>query len=67
MPSAYGISNGVGWYRANAGAFSDAGTTPANSGDGVYQWNDQSGAGNHLTQATAGNRPAHRPGRSRAS
>lgn len=57
MPSAYGISNCVGWYRAGVGVFSDAGTTPANSGDAAYQWNDQSGSGNHLTQATAGNRP----------
>lgn len=59
MGSAYGISNCIGWYRAGVGVFSDAGTTPANSGEGVYQWNDQSGSANHLSQATAGNRPMY--------
>jgi lysophospholipase L1-like esterase len=59
MPSAYGISACLGWYRAGVGVYSDAGVTSANPGDGVYQWNDQSGAGNHLTQTTAANRPIY--------
>jgi hypothetical protein len=37
--------------------FSDAGVTPAVDGAAVQQWNDQSGNGYHLIQATAGNRP----------
>ncbi len=57
MPSAYGLPNCVGWYQAGVGLFSDAGTTPANQGDGVYQWSDQSGNNNHLLQTTAANRP----------
>jgi lysophospholipase L1-like esterase len=57
MGTAYGIPSCIGWYRATTGVYSDAGTTPANPGDGVYQWNDQSGDDNHLIQTTAGNRP----------
>jgi hypothetical protein len=59
MGTAYGISNCIGWYRAGAGVFSDAGATPANSGDSVYQWNDQSGSANHLTQTDASSRPVY--------
>ena len=59
MPNAYGFPNCVGWYVANQGVYSDAGTTPAAPGAGVAQWNDLSGHGNHLTQPTAGNRPAY--------
>jgi lysophospholipase L1-like esterase len=57
MGSAYGFTNCVGWYRAAAGVFVDAGTTPAAAGDAVMQWNDLSGAGNHLTQTAAAARP----------
>lgn len=57
MGTAYGLSNCVGWFRAGIACYSDAGTTPAASGAGVYQWNDQSGAGNHLTQTAAAQRP----------
>jgi lysophospholipase L1-like esterase len=57
MPTAYGVSNCVGWYQASAGLYSDAGSTPAVQGGGVAQWNDCSGAGNHLTQTTAANQP----------
>jgi lysophospholipase L1-like esterase len=59
MSSAYGLPNCVGWYQAGVGVYSDAGSTPANSGDPVYQWNDQSGAGNHLVQTTSANRPVY--------
>src|SRR5207237_3607977 len=39
------------------GVYKDAGTTLAANNDTVQQWNDQSGNGNNLSQATAGNRP----------
>ena len=35
MPSAYGISSCLGWYRAGVGVYSDAGVTSANPGDTV--------------------------------
>ncbi|HMW26649.1 MAG TPA: hypothetical protein PKC51_08420, partial [Ferruginibacter sp.] len=31
------------WLKADAGAYSDAGITPAVNGQTVQQWNDQSG------------------------
>jgi hypothetical protein len=45
------------WYRADAGVYHDAGTTLAIDGQTVQQWNDQSGNGNNLSQASAGSRP----------
>jgi hypothetical protein len=51
------IAGLAGWWKADAGAYSDAGTTLCASGDTVAQWNDQSGRGNHFTQTTATNRP----------
>ncbi len=45
------------WLKADAGAYTDAGTTLATDGQTVRQFNDQSGNGNHASQATAGNRP----------
>jgi lysophospholipase L1-like esterase len=47
------------YYKADAGLWQDtAGTTPAvANADPVGRWDDQSGNGYHLTQATAGNRP----------
>ncbi|HNF01768.1 MAG TPA: LamG domain-containing protein, partial [Ferruginibacter sp.] len=45
------------WLKADAGAYSDAGITPAVNGQTVQQWNDQSGNANHAAQATAGLRP----------
>ena len=45
------------WLKANAGCYSDAGTTLCTDGTQVYQWNDQSGNGNNATQTTAANRP----------
>jgi hypothetical protein len=50
------------WLKADAGVFSDAGTTPAVNTDTVQQWNDQSGNNNHATQATAGKRPQYLTG-----
>ena len=46
-------------YEADSEVFTDAGTTPAADGEAVYQWNDQSGNGNHLTQTTSGDRPLY--------
>ena len=41
------ISDLALWLKADAGVFSDAGSTPAVDGDLVTQWNDQSGNNNH--------------------
>lgn len=40
------------WFKADAGVYSDAGTTPATAGQDVHQWNDQSGNGKHFTTKT---------------
>lgn len=47
------------WFK-DAGVFNDAGSTPAADADLVYQWNDQSGNGNHLTQPTSTKRPTYK-------
>lgn len=47
----------VAWYKADTGVFVDAGSTLATNGQTVQQWNDQSGNGYHLKQATGGSRP----------
>lgn len=47
----------VAWYQADSGVFSDAGSTPAADSALVQQWNDKSGNGYNLSQATSGNRP----------
>ena len=48
------------WLKADAGVYQDsAGTTPvASDNDPVGKWTDQSGTGNHYTQATSGARPS---------
>lgn len=51
------LSGLKGWWKADAGAYTDAGTTLATNGQAVQQWNDQSGQGKHFIQATAGNKP----------
>src|SRR5262245_42129684 len=51
------------WFRADAGVFEDlAGTDPAESGDGVAFWDDQSVAGLNVTQSTVGQRPTYLTG-----
>ena len=59
MPLAPPSPNLVVWLEADVGVFTDtAGTTPAvNDGDLIVRWSDQSGNGNHVLQATSGNRP----------
>ena len=51
------------WLRADAGVFSDAGTTPAANLASVQQWNDQLAGDNivaqNVSQASAGNRPQY--------
>lgn len=42
--------------------FNDAGTTLANYGDPVYQWNDKSGNNFHVSQATIGERGTYTAG-----
>jgi hypothetical protein len=49
----------VCWLKADAGVYHDAGVTLATNGQTVQQWNDQSGSGNHATQATSGDRPTY--------
>src|SRR5262245_53350712 len=49
-------SNLLAWYKATDGVYKDAGSTLAINNDTVQQWNDNSGNGFHLSQATAGNR-----------
>lgn len=51
----------LAWWRADAGVEETDGD-PAEDGDGVSRWIDQSGHGYHLTQATAGYRPTHEAG-----
>lgn len=53
-------TNLTGWWRADAGVYSDAGSTPAVDTGTVYQWNDQSGNGFHMSQPTSTNRPTYR-------
>ena len=50
-------SNNNLWLRADAGTFSDAGSTPALNTNQIRQWNDQSGNNRNATQATSANRP----------
>jgi hypothetical protein len=50
-------ANLVAWYKADAGVYHDAGVTLATNGQTVWQWNDQSGNGYHLVQATSAKRP----------
>ncbi|MDR6196686.1 T9SS type A sorting domain-containing protein [Siphonobacter sp. SORGH_AS_0500] len=48
------------WWRADApNLYSNAGTTPVTSGEGVYQWNDYKGLGYNLVQTNAGYRPIY--------
>jgi hypothetical protein len=47
------------WLRADAGTFSDLGTTPTTNGTTVRQWNDQSGNTKNAIQNTAAARPTY--------
>lgn len=52
------LADMVGWWKSGEGLFTDDGVTPAvNNADIIYRWNDASGNGNHMRQATLGNRP----------
>jgi hypothetical protein len=44
-------------YTAGIGTYKDAGVTPAANGETVQQWNDRSGNGRNLAQATGTRRP----------
>ncbi|MEZ4722546.1 MAG: hypothetical protein R2813_11795 [Flavobacteriales bacterium] len=48
------------WLRADAEAYSDAGTTLATNGTGVRQWKDQSGNSRHANQTTSVSRPLYK-------
>jgi len=58
-PSAPDLANLKVWLKADAGTFQDSlFATPASANnDPVGGWQDQSGNGNHVIQATAGKRP----------
>lgn len=47
------------WLKADAGAYHDAGVTLATNGQAVQQWNDQSGNGRNVAQATGGKQPLY--------
>lgn len=53
------ITGLMAWYKSNTGTYTtSAGSTPATAdSDPVGRWEDQSGNGRHVTQATAGKRP----------
>lgn len=51
-----------GWFKADAGAYKDAGVTLAADTETLQRWADQSGNANHVNQATAGLRPTYRTG-----
>lgn len=51
-------TNLVLWLDALQGVYNDAGSTLATNGQTVQQWNDQSGKGHNVSQATSGNRPS---------
>lgn len=58
-----GVSGLVAWYDFSDASllFTDAGTTPVSAdGDAIYQANDKSGNGYHISQAAAGNRPLYK-------
>lgn len=59
------ISGLVAWYEFTdpTTMFTDAGATLVSAdGQSIYQINDKSGNGRHLTQATAANRPLYKTG-----
>jgi len=56
-PSVIFGSDLVGWYAADQGVYSDAGTTPATNTGTVQQWNNLVSGEPHLSQATSGARP----------
>lgn len=49
-----------GWWSADSGVYSDAGSTAATNAGNVQQWNDRSGNGNHWIQTTAANKGTYR-------
>lgn len=56
------ISNLAFWYKADAGVYSDAGTTLATNGQSVQQWNDQSTNGRNLSAFSSGFKPVYTTG-----
>lgn len=54
------LTNLVLWLKADTQVYNDAGTTLATNGQTVQQWNDQSGLGYNISQATSARRPTFR-------
>lgn len=53
------LPNLLAWYTADSQVYVDAGSTLATNTQTVQQWNDKSGNGYHLKQATSGKRPQY--------
>lgn len=58
-PSPKAVGNLQWWLDASQGTYTDAGSTSATNGQGVQQWNDQSGNARHGTQTTAADKPLY--------
>ncbi|GAB1857198.1 T9SS type A sorting domain-containing protein [Flavobacteriaceae bacterium MHTCC 0001] len=59
-PGGIGTStNNELWLRADGDVYEDAGTDIAESGDDVYQWNDNSAFGRHIQQINSVDRPEY--------
>lgn len=54
-----GSSNLGWWLKADEGVYEDAGSDAAETGDGVYQWNDASGNAIHIQQTSSSSRPEY--------
>lgn len=50
------------WFKADAGVYTDAGSTAASDGEAVQQWNDQSGNNRNMVQLTASIKPTYKTG-----
>lgn len=57
VPNLLPICNPRVWYKADSGVYIDNGSTLANNGESVQQWNDISGNGFHFRQTNASQKP----------
>lgn len=54
------VAGYTGWWRAGVGVYTDVdGTTAASNSDAIARWNDSSGNGNNMLQATLSRRPTY--------
>ena len=60
-PDPGGIAAGLTlWVKADAGVYTDGGSTAATDGDSVQQWNDQTSNNYDLSQGTSDDRPLYK-------